>query len=85
MPVPAPALLWVLTVTSAANRGWPGDLVISDHEAARLPSTSIVRVAKIVTIEPENAEPIGRLTVPDRAPVGETLRNDLVLVPDGSA
>ena len=30
----APELLWVLMVTSAANRGWPGDVAVSDLAAA---------------------------------------------------
>ena len=76
----APALLWVLMVTSAANRGWPGDLLIADHEAAGLPVPSVIRVAKIATIEADDAEPIGRLIASEQAKVAETLRNSLALV-----
>ena len=47
----APELLWVLMVTSAANRGWPGDIAISDLEAAGLSAPSLVRSAKMATIE----------------------------------
>jgi len=41
-----PQLLWVLMVTSAANRGWPGDATVSDLAAAGLPVASVVRCAK---------------------------------------
>jgi mRNA interferase MazF len=63
-------LLWVLMITSAKNRGWPGDVAISDLEEAGLPAASVVRTAKIATIEAEEAERIGILPVADRADVG---------------
>lgn len=59
----APDLLWVLMVTSETNRAWPGDVRISDLGTAGLPAPSIVRVAKIATIEAQDAEPLG--TLPD--------------------
>ena len=52
-------LLWLLMITSAANRGWPDDVAISNIEAAGLPVDSIVRPAKIATIEARDAEPLG--------------------------
>ena len=70
----APELLWVLMVTSADNRGWPGDVAVSDLEAAGLPVPSLVRSAKIETIEAEDAERIGQLTANDRTQVSEALR-----------
>ena len=54
-------LLWVLMITSAANRGWPGDLAIPDHAAAGLPAPSLIRTAKIATIEAHRADVRGRL------------------------
>jgi len=58
----ARSLLWVLMITSAANRGWPGDVpVLEEHESAGLPAPSIVRTAKIATIERRHADRIGRL------------------------
>jgi mRNA interferase MazF len=56
-------LLWVAMITSAANRPWPGDCPIPDYAAAGLPIPSIVRPAKITTIEARDAETIGH--VPD--------------------
>ncbi len=76
----APQLLWVLMVTSAANRGWPGDIVVSNLQAAGLPAASVVRSAKIATIEARDAERIGQLPLADRSPVAEALRGNLTQV-----
>ena len=54
-------LLWVLMITSAENRGWPHDVPITDLSAAGLPAPSVVRCAKLATIEGRDAEPIGTL------------------------
>jgi mRNA interferase MazF len=70
----APQLLWVLMVTSAANRGWPGDITVSDLAIAGLPAASVVRSAKIATIEAGDAERIGQLPKPDTDLVKEALR-----------
>lgn len=78
--VGAPHMLWVLMVTSAANRGWPGDVSVTDLAEAGLPAPSVVRSAKIATIEARDAEPIGRLPAADRAPVAEALRQALARV-----
>ncbi len=76
-----PALLWVLMVTSTANRGWPGDVIVSDLHAARLPAPSVVRSAKIATIEERDAERIGQLPLNDRTQVMEALQGCLAQVP----
>lgn len=73
----APELLWVLMVTSAANRGWPGDVAVSDLTAAGLPAASVVRSAKIATIEARDAERIGNLPPEDRPQVAEAVRGSL--------
>lgn len=65
----SPALLWVLMITSASHRRWSGDIVVSDLAMAGLPAASIVRVAKIATIEAPEAERIGCLPVADRPAV----------------
>lgn len=57
------ALLWVLMITSAGNRGWPGDVDISDLAAAGLPVASVIRTAKIATIESADATRLGRISV----------------------
>lgn len=58
----AHGLLWVVMITSAENRGWPEDVPIADLAQAGLPAPSIIRPAKIATIQARDAEPIG--TVP---------------------
>jgi mRNA interferase MazF len=63
-------LLWVLMITSAENRRWPGDVAIQQLATAGLPVASVVRTAKIATIEATHAEPIGRVA-------GATLRRIL--------
>src|SRR3954454_5784005 len=55
----AHGLLWLAMITSAANRGWAGDVAISDLAIAGLPAASIVRPAKIATIEARDAEQLG--------------------------
>jgi mRNA interferase MazF len=55
-------LLWVVMITSAANRAWIGDVPIPDHLAAGLPSPSVIRATKIATIEVRHAETIGEVT-----------------------
>jgi len=54
-------LLWVAMITSAENRGWPGDIAVSDLRHAGLPVPSVVRSAKIATIEAADAVHLGRL------------------------
>lgn len=73
----APELLWVLMVTSAANRGWPGDVAVSDLAAAGLPAPSVVRSAKIATIEAQDAEQIGQLPPEDRVLIAQVLRGSI--------
>lgn len=56
-----PVLLWVLMITAAANRRWDGDVAIPDAAAAALPIPSVVRTAKIATVDLARAEPRGRV------------------------
>lgn len=72
-----PSLLWVLMITSAANRGWPGDVEIADYAAAGLPVASVIRTEKIATIEARDAKPIGQLPQPVRIETVEQIRRHL--------
>ena len=54
-------LLWVLMITSAENRGRAGDVAIPDTAAAGLPAPSVIRCAKIATIDAARAEVRGRV------------------------
>lgn len=62
-------LVWVAMITSAENRGWSGDVAVSDLAAAGLPAASIVRPAKIATIEARDAERLGALPPSERVPI----------------
>ena len=68
-------LLWLAMITSAANRGWRSDVPISDLRIAGLPIPSIIRAAKIATIEARDAQTLGTLASPDRRHVAQSLRN----------
>jgi len=52
-------LSWLLMITSAAHRGWEGDVDIADITLAGLPAPSVVRSAKIATIDSRDAEYLG--------------------------
>jgi mRNA interferase MazF len=54
-------LLWVVMITSAENRGWPGDVTVSNLEQAGLPAPSVIRTAKIATIEVSDATKLGKI------------------------
>jgi mRNA interferase MazF len=70
-------LLWVLMITSAENRGWRGDVSISDLTHSGLSAESIVRTAKIATIEAKDAERIGSLPLMDRIAVETRILGEL--------
>jgi mRNA interferase MazF len=65
----AHGLLWVLMITSATNRGWADDVLISNLKTAGLPAASVIRCAKIATIETGDSERIGRLPNADQKKV----------------
>jgi mRNA interferase MazF len=48
-------------ITAAENAGWPGDVAIGASAGTGLPIASIVRTAKIATIEASAASLLGRL------------------------
>src|SRR5579862_5860655 len=73
----AHGLLWLAMITSAANRGWHGDVAVSDIAAGGLPIPSIVRPAKLATIEARDAERLGKLPAADRRAVRDYLREQL--------
>jgi mRNA interferase MazF len=58
----AHGLLWVLMITSAENRGWAGDIEVPDLAKAGLPAPSVIRTAKIATIEAGDAEKLGAVS-----------------------
>lgn len=58
----AHGLLWVLMITSAENRGWPGDVAVSNLRSAGLPAPSVIRTAKIATIQASDAASLGKIS-----------------------
>ena len=54
-------LLWVVMITSAENRGWPGDVPVENLKMAGLPVPSLIRSAKIATIDASDASKLGRV------------------------
>lgn len=58
----AHGLLWVVMITSAENRGWPGDVPVSNLALAGLPVPSVIRTAKIATIDAADAARLGRVS-----------------------
>lgn len=73
----ADSLIWVAMITSAENRPWPGDRPIDEFRAAALPIPSVIRVAKLATIETRAAEVVGRIDAALVASVMQTLCNYL--------
>lgn len=54
-------LIWVVMITSAKNAGWAGDVEISGLSEAGLIAPSVIRTAKIATVEADVLMPIGTL------------------------
>ncbi|WP_198949781.1 type II toxin-antitoxin system PemK/MazF family toxin [Synechococcus sp. 1G10] len=57
----ANVFLWVVMFTSADNRGWPADVLVSNLPPAGLPVPSQIRTAKIPTIEASEATKLGNV------------------------
>lgn len=66
-------LLWVLMITSAENRGWSGDVAVRNLAVAGLPAASVVRTAKIATIETVDAQRLGRVSAGELSAVRQHL------------
>jgi mRNA interferase MazF len=61
-PAPKIQLLWVLMITSAANKGWQGDVSLEARFAeCGLNVPCVVRTAKITTVEAGRARKCGVL------------------------
>ncbi len=75
-----PPLLWVAMITSAAHKRWSGDLEVADLTAAGLPAPSMVRLAKLATIEADVADPLGELARGERRAVRAWLRKTLSIL-----
>jgi len=58
----AHGLLWVVMITSAENRGRPGDVPVNNLGPAGLPVPSVIRTAQLATIEASDATKPGRVS-----------------------
>ncbi|HEY0283039.1 MAG TPA: type II toxin-antitoxin system PemK/MazF family toxin [Rhizomicrobium sp.] len=68
-------LIWLMMITSAGNPAWDCDVAISDLKLAGLPASSVVRPAKIATVDAARIlRRIGKLTARDAKRVKEKLR-----------
>jgi len=70
-------LLWVVMITSAQNRGWPGDVPVANLRIAGLPAPSLIRTAKIATIEASDASKLGRVSAPQLGQVIQQVIREL--------
>ena len=71
-------LLWVVMVTSAENRAWPGDVsLITTYAEFGLPAPSIIHTAKIATIESSHADSIGKVSDEVLRKVDDHLRRNM--------
>ena len=66
-----------MMITSSENRGWSGDVAVSDLKVSGLPVASIVRTAKIATIEARESGRIGILPSDDRKAISTHLQTVL--------
>jgi mRNA interferase MazF len=52
-----------VVITSAANRGWPGDVSVEvDYEAFGLPAPSLIRTEKSAMLEAGKTSLLGRVS-----------------------
>jgi len=58
----AHGLLWVVMITSAENRRREGDVHVADLAKAGLPVPSLIRAAKIATIDQTDAAHLGHVS-----------------------
>jgi len=62
-------VLWVLMITSARNPRWLSDVPIVDLHDAGLRTASVVRVAKVATVDARDVAPLGGLSEAGQAAV----------------
>jgi mRNA interferase MazF len=69
------SLTWLVMITSTANRGWAGDVAITDQAKAGLPAPSIIRPTKIATVDTALIlRRLGSIAPADRSAVLQTIK-----------
>lgn len=77
---PDDSLLWVLMITTAVNKGWPGDISLESRFAeAGLHVPCVVRAEKVSTVEAGRARVLGKLPADLMAQVRRAVRARLAL------
>lgn len=76
-PDAEPFLVWTLMITSAAHRRWIGDVNLPDPRAVGLLIPSLIRTAKIATVEIARADPLGEVSAETMAAVRAEMRRRL--------
>jgi mRNA interferase MazF len=70
--------VWLAMVTSAGRTQWPSDVVVANLELAGLPAPSLVRTAKITTVETQRIlRRLGHLGPDDAARVRSEILDQL--------
>jgi mRNA interferase MazF len=64
-------------ITSSRHRHWAGDVDISDIDMAGLPAASMIRSAKLATVEAVEADKLGVLPATDRDAVRAAIKSRL--------
>jgi mRNA interferase MazF len=77
----AHGLLWVVMITSAENRGWPGDVSVGNLATVGLPAPSVIRSAKIATIEASDAARLGKVSTAVLRQVTRRIGDELGVAP----
>jgi mRNA interferase MazF len=71
-------LVWLAMITSAGNRRWDSDVVVSDLVVTGLPAPSLVRPARIAAVDGERIlRRIGKLPVKDARAVAAQIKKFL--------
>jgi mRNA interferase MazF len=70
-------MVWVLMITSARHAPWPEDVPITNPTTTGLPRPSLIRTAKIATIDSRLVTPIGLLFHLDQHAVAACLKRQL--------
>jgi mRNA interferase MazF len=79
----ATGMYYVAMITNAAHVPWAGDVRVSDVVAAGLPIPSVVRTAKIATIDEQALiRPLGSLPKLDSSRVSAACRSFLAFLGD---
>ena len=75
---PGTSLIWVVMITSAENGTWASDVPIEAGAGTGLPAASLIRPAKIATLDAKAVEALGNVPAgPVRSMVRATLASAL--------